>query len=229
MKKYSFVCLLLCLCLALCACAKEQETAAVPETTVAETTVETFVETTGETTESPTEAATVPTTQPPRVIGPERIDGHSVAVGEVSVTYLNELPGSVRSSSAYSACGFKEEFVLNDSQLYAEVRFTVTNKTAKEIQISDINDDFLVELIYDNRYVYSSDSASWCFFQGGAQSAVVSNSLSVGKVTLAPLATMEAQVYIPCAREVSEEMDKYLIVVFTSNYDGYENLEFIIR
>jgi hypothetical protein len=58
---------------------------------------------------------------------------------------------------------------------------------------------------------------------------VVSNSLSVGKVTLAPLATMEAKVYIPCAREVSEETDKYLIVVFTSNYDGYENLEFIIR
>lgn len=173
--------------------------------------------------------ATVPTTQPPRMIGPEQIEGNAVTIQNVSVTYGTELPGTIKSSTAYSASGFKDQFVLADSQVYAEIHFTITSKTSEEIKIADIHDDFLVELIYDNRFVYSSDSGSWCFFESGAQTAVVSDMASIGSVTLAPLTTKDVIVYMPCAKEIFTELDKYLIVVFTSNYSGYENLEFTIR
>lgn len=61
------------------------------------------------------------------------------------------------------------------------------------------------------------------------KTAVVSDISGIGSVTLAPLKTKDVFVYIPCAKEVSTELDKYLSVVFTSNYSGYENFEFIIR
>ena len=86
-----------------------------------------------------------------------------------------------------------------------------------------------MELIYDNRYVFTPDSDSWCVFRAGPQVAVVSDSASVGKVTLAPLSTKDVEVYIPCAKEVSEAVDKNLDVVFSSNYSGYEIYDFVIR
>lgn len=223
MKKI-FICLLLCVCFVLCASEKAQalptEMSTVPETTVAET-----VEAT---TEEATEAMTIPTTEPPRELGPEVIDGNAVTIENVSVAYLNELPQNIKSSTTYSVCGFKDEFVLNDSQVYVEIHFTITNKTAGEMKIADIHDDFLVELIYDNQFVYSPDTNSWSFFKSGAQTAVVSDMASIGSVTLAPLTTKDVIVYMPCAKEISTELDKYLIVVFTSNYSGYENLDFIL-
>lgn len=175
------------------------------------------------------EAATIPATTLHREPGPESLEANAVAIANVSVEYLNELPNNIKSSSTYSICGFKDEFALNDSQVYAEIHFTITNKTTSEMKIADIHDDFLVELIYDNRYVYSTDTNSWSFFKSGAQTAVVSERASIGSVTLAPLTTKDVIVYMPCAKEVSTELDKYLIVVFTSNYSGYENLEFTIR
>jgi len=224
MKRKHTLTPILCLLLCLCACSHNQPSATTEPTTAAS--VETAQ---APTTEPCTEPTTVPTTQPPRVIGPEQLEGSSIAIRDVSVEYADVLPQSVKASTTYSSCGFKEEFVLNESQVYAVIRFTLTSKTTEEIKIADIHDDFLVELIYDNRYVYSPDSDSWCFFQSGAQTAVVSDSASVGTVSLAPLSTKEVSVYIPCAKDVSENTDKYLIVVFTSQYGGYENLEFTIR
>lgn len=220
-----FIIYLLCICFTMCACEKTQteitETTDVPETIVIEANVET--------TEETIEATIIPTTTPPRELGPESLDGNAVTIANVSVEYLNELPNNIKSSTTYSVCGFKDEFVLNDSQVYAEIHFTITNKTTGEMKIADIHDDFLVELIYDNRFVYSPDTNSWSFFKSGAQTAVVSDMASIGSVTLAPLTTKDVIVYMPCAKEISTELDKYLIVVFTSNYSGYENLEFTIR
>lgn len=220
-----FIIYLLCICFTMCACEKTQteitETTDVPETIAIEANVET--------TEETIETTTIPTTTPPRELGPESLDGNAVTIANVSVEYLNELPNNIKSSTTYSVCGFKDEFVLNDSQVYAEIHFTITNKTTGEMKIADIHDDFLVELIYDNRFVYSPDTNSWSFFKSGAQTAVVSDMASIGSVTLAPLTTKDVIVYMPCAKEISTELDKYLIVVFTSNYSGYENLEFTIR
>ena len=227
MKKYILI-FVLSLCLVFCGCEKTQEISVETSEVTATLTTKLIQETTLETTEPPTET-TIPATETPRVIGPEAIDGKAATIENVSVEYSNELPRNIKSSTTYSVCGFKDEFVLNESQVYAEIHFTITNKTTSEMKIADIKDNFLVELIYDNQFVYSPDTNSWCFFKAGSQTAVVSGMASIGAVTLAPLTTKDVIVYMPCAKEVSTELDNFLIVVFTSNYSGYENYEFIIR
>ena len=215
----------LLLCISLWGCGKAQETAVPTELTAVS------VETSQETTEAPTELETtaVPTTQPPRIPGPERIEGNAVIIENVTVEYQDQLPHSILSGTTCRAYGDREKLTLNESQVYAAVRFRVTGKTAEEIEIADIHDDFMVELIYDDRFVYSSDSNTPCVFQSGSQVAVVSDMSSVGEVALAPLSAKEVTAYLPCAREVSQATDKNLIAVFTCNYSGYEILEFLIR
>lgn len=215
------------LILAMAGCTDAQEK---PEETVPETITETAVpETTAIPTEAETEPPTEAVTEAPREPGPQQLEGNAAAIRDVTVEFVPELPREIKSSTTYSASGFQEEFELNDSQVYARIRFTLTNRSEKEIEVADIHDDFLVELIYDDRYVYTPDSNSWCFFRAGSQTAVVSDMASIGEVSLAPLSTKEVTVYLPCAKEVSENQDKHLLVIFTSNYSGYENFEFIIR
>ena len=175
------------------------------------------------------QSTTTPPTRPPRVVGPEQVEGNAVLLQNVSVAYCDQLPQSFKSSSSYSVCGFKEELILNESQVYAAIQFDVTNKTGTEMKIADIHDDFLVELVYDDQYVYSPDSGSWCFFQAGAKDALVSDMASLGVVYLAPLSSETVTVYIPCSRMVSENTEKNLSVVFSVNYDGLECHEFVIR
>lgn len=225
MRKTILLLIVLCLCVGLCACSGSEETFPVTEPAVTAVPTEAVTQPTVQ----PTEAAAVPTTQPPRILGPESIEGNAVTIQNVSVEFLDALPASITSSSAYSSSGNKEDFVLNESQVYSVITFTITNQTAKEIEIADIHDNFMVELIYDNTYVYSTDSESAAFFKSGSQSANVRSSSSIGKVTLSPLTTADVAVYIPCAREVSTNTDNYLIVSFLSAYSGYETFEFIIR
>lgn len=162
-------------------------------------------------------------------IGPDSREGNAVAVSDVSVTFVDELPSSIKSSTTYSVCGFKEELDLNESQVYAAINFKVTSKIAEEIKLSDIRGDFLVELIYDRLYVFSTDGESWCVVQSGSEVAVMSSGSSIGKVVLSPLSTKDVTFYIPCAKDVSTNLEKNLMVVFTTNYGGQENLDFVIR
>lgn len=237
MKKRNILCLLLILCLYLAGCtasdaapetesALEVVAAEQPETAAAEAVTETIAE---PATEATTESNTAPTTESPRVIGPDKIEGAAVTIEKVSVDYMDQLPKSIKKSTTYDFCGFKDEFVLNESQIYAVVKFTVTNQTTGEIKIADISSEFLVELIYDDQYVYSPESDSWCFFKADSQVAVISDNAGVGAAKIAPLVTKDVTVYIPCAREVYTEQEKHLNIVFTSTHSGYENLEFIIR
>lgn len=219
--------MVLCLMYVLSACTADTPTDEVTQPTVAAAT------------EVPTLAATEPVTVPPttispttvavREIGPEKIEGKAVTIENVSVDFVDDIPQNIKANSTYSVCGFKDEFILGESQVYAAIHFTVTNQTGEEIKIADIKDDFLVELIYDDRYVYSPDGDSWCFFLSGSKLAVVSAMAGVGSVKQSPLTTNDVTVYIPCAREVSTEQEKYLSVVFSVNYSGFEVLEFNIR
>lgn len=227
MKKYILL-LAVCLCCMLCACAGTAENNEPSQQTVAAAELITEPMPTA-TTVPITEPTEIPETKPPRVIGPEQIEGDSAVIANVTVDYADALPRSIESSATYRATDHKDDLVLDESQVYAVVQFRMTSKTTKEIKIADIQDDFLVELIYDNRYVYSPDNGSRSVFQSGSQIAVVGGSSSVGAVTLAPLSSKDVTVYIPCAREVSTQLDRELIVVFTSHYCGYENFEFIIR
>lgn len=162
-------------------------------------------------------------------IGPDSREGNAAAVSDVSVTFVDDLPGNIKSSTTYTYCGCQEELDLNESQVYAAINFKVTSKIAEEIELSDIHDDFLVELIYDSLYVYSTDGESWCVVQSGSEVAVMSSNRSVGQVVLAPLSTKDVTIYLPCAKDVSTNLEKHLMVVFTTNYGGQENLDFVIR
>lgn len=221
------VVMLFCLICVLSACTADMPMKEVPETTTAAATEPSTMAT--------TEPVTIPfttvppTTVPVREIGPDKIEGNAVTIENVSVDFVDDIPQNIKANSTYSVCGFKDEFVLGESQIYAAIHFTVTNQTGEEIKIADIKDDFLVELIYDDRYVFSPDGDSWCFFSSGAKLAVVSAMASVGSVKQSPLTTNDVTVYIPCAKEVSTEYEKYLSVVFSVNYSGFEVLEFNIR
>lgn len=229
MKKLGILLLVFSVCAQLlCGCAGE----AAPQTAVSEENQPLLSAPAADAPTEPlvTEApVTSPPTQPPRVVGPEQAEGRAVLLQHVSVTYCDQLPQSFRASSSYSVCGFKEDLVLNESQVYAAIQFDVTNKTGTEMKIADIHDDFLVELVFDDQYVYSPDSGAWCFFQAGAEDALVSDMASLGAVRLAPLSSAAVTVYIPCARAVAEETEKNLSVVFSANYDGLECHEFVIR
>lgn len=174
----------------------------------------------------PTEA-TIPAG--PRVIGPEVVESKSLIIRDVSVEFMDELPKSFTRTSSYSVSGNKEDFELNESQSYAAVHFTVTNQTSKEIKLSDLNDDFKLELIYDGSFTYTSASDVPSFFLAGSQSAVVYDMSSIGKVSISPLVTMDMTIFLICSKQVEENTDKILDVVFTSDYNGLETYRFAIR
>ena len=175
---------------------------------------------------APTEA-TVPAG--PRVIGPKVIESKSLTIQDVSVEFMDKLPKSFTRTSTYSVSGNKEDFVLNESQAYAAVHFTITNQTSKEIKLSDLNDDFKLELIYDGSYTYTSASDVPSFFLAGSQSAIVYDMSSIGKVSISPLVTMDMTIFLICSKQVEEKTDKILDVVFTSDYNGIETYRFAIR
>lgn len=165
----------------------------------------------------------------PRVIGPEVVESKSLTIQDVSVEFMDELPKSFTRTSSYSVSGNKEDFELNESQAYAAVHFTVTNQTSKEIKLSDLNDDFKLELIYDGSFTYTSASDVPSFFLAGSQSAVVYDMSSIGKVSISPLVTMDMTIFLICSKQVEENTDKILDVVFTSDYNGLETYRFAIR
>lgn len=175
---------------------------------------------------APTEAA-VPTG--PRVIGPEVCEGQAMTIRDVSVEFMDQLPYSVTGCSAYSFSGNKEDFVLNDSQSYAAIRFTVTNQTPEDIKLTDLKDYFIAELVYDGSFKYRSNGDNGTFFVSGSQSAVVYDMSSIGSVTISPLVTMDVTIYISCARQVAVNTDKILDVVFTTQYNGPETYRFAVR
>lgn len=165
----------------------------------------------------------------PRVIGPEAVEAEALTIENVSVEFMDKLPGSFTRTTAYTASGNKEDFVLNESQSYAAIHFTITNQTSKEIKLSDLNDDFKMELIYDGSFTYTSASDIPSFFLAGSQSAVVYDMSSIGKVSISPLVTMDMTIFLICSKQVEENTDKILDVVFTSDYNGLETYRFAIR
>ena len=175
---------------------------------------------------APTEA-TVPSG--PRVIGPQVCEGKALTIQDVSVEFMDQLPPKVTGCSAYSFSGNKEDFVLNDTQSYAAIHFTVTNQTPDDIKLTDLKDYFIAELIYDGTFKYRSNSENGTFFVSGSQSAVVYDMSSIGSVTISPLVTLDVTLYISCARQVAVNTDKILDVVFTTQYNGPETYRFAVR
>ena len=157
------------------------------------------------------------------------VEGKAVKIENVQVGFSDQLSGAVTSSSAYTIRGDKDKFVLSDSETYAVIQFSVTNLTKEEIKIADIRDNFMVELNFNNGFIYSTNSEGYCFFTSGKDTAIVSRSSSTGKLTAAPLVKVDVTLFLPCAKIVQTEVDKPLIVTFLSTYAGRESFDFLIR
>lgn len=155
-------------------------------------------------------------------------EGNAVKIEGVSVGFTDTLPSVIRSSTQYKADS--DRYSISDSEIYAVIQFTLTNLTKEEIKIADIKDNFMVELNYNNGFVYSTDSEKYCFFVSGGNYMFLSKNASMGKtISVTPLATIDVTLYIPCAKAVSEEADKPLVVTFISTYAGRESFDFLIR
>ena len=179
-------------------------------------------------TEAPVETTGGSIDRTPEVTG-DKAEGDAVTIQNVSVGFIDHLPSWVKDSSAYSFSGNKEDYELKPGQVFALISFTITNNTKGEIKLSDIKDNFMVEMNYNSGYLYHTDSNDYCIYESNGKAAFIKHSFSLGELTLAPLTTKDVRLLIPCAEEVSTETDKPLVVTFLSTYSGREAFSFRIR
>lgn len=187
------------------------------------------------TTEAPTEP---PETEPeiettPGVYardGESRVaEGRAVTISNVSVGFVDQLPRSVQEHARDHRWEL-DKLELNDSMVYSVIQFTIKNQTTDLVDLADIHDDFMVQLIYNNGYRYSTGSDLYAVFVCGANQKLQQDRSSTGfEISVAPLATQDVTVYIPCAAEAAENTQNPLSVKFISKYAGNESFDFIIR
>lgn len=155
-------------------------------------------------------------------------EGKAVKIENVAVGFSDTLPEAIRSSSQYKFD--PDRYALSDSQVYAVIQFSLTNLSREEIKVADIKDNFMVELNYNDGFIYSTDSETYCFFLSGNQYMFLKKNASVGQtITAQPLVTIDVTLYLPCAKAVSTELDDPLVVTFLSTYAGRESFDFVIR
>lgn len=154
-------------------------------------------------------------------------EGRAATIRNVSIGFSDTLPDVITSSSSYSHNA--EDYAINESQIYAVIQFNITNKTQEDMKIVDIKDNFMLQLNYNNGYLYSTNSETSSFLIMGTKYGRISKNSSSGNssgMSVAPLSSADVTAYIPCAREVSTSPDKPLTVTFLTKYSGNESFEF---
>jgi len=155
--------------------------------------------------------------------GTSKAEGRALVIENVALGFREKLPAHILDRFDHSI----DKLTLNSSQIYAAVRFSVTNLTTETVDLADLHDDFLVQLNYDNGYLYSTNTDVYSVYESGANMKMLrSNGSSGSDISVSPLVTADVTVYIPCARQVAENTDKSLTVSFISKYAGSESLEF---
>lgn len=181
---------------------------------------------------APTEAETEPAEPEVEVVtvpgkntktGTAAAEGRAIAVENVALGFRDQLPAHVREH-------FKRKddvLTLNSSQVYAMVKFTATNLTTDTVDLADLHDDFMVQLNYDNGYLYSTNTDVYSVYESGSSFKMLrSNGSSGNDIAVSPLASADVTVYIPCAKQVAQNADKPLTVSFIAQYSGSESLVF---
>ncbi|MBQ9687507.1 MAG: hypothetical protein IJV41_13330 [Oscillospiraceae bacterium] len=161
-------------------------------------------------------------------------DSDAISVENATVEFMDTLPSSVRNNSSYSAGLSRFSYALKDSETYAAISFSVTNLTKQEITIADMGKDFIVELNYDDGFIYSTQSNAVHFVQSGKDLAVINHnggsSTRIGEeISLSPLVSTEVTVYLSCAKVVSTQIDKSLVVTFRTTQTGNKQIDVMIR
>lgn len=161
----------------------------------------------------------------------EKTNDDAVTIENVSVSFVDKLPSKVTSNSSYKN-SYSSDLEPIDGQVFAEVKFKVTNNIKEDIKIMDIHDNFMVELNYDNGFVFSTDSDVPCVFMTGKGVGFQkkhSSTSSGASFSVSPLSSKEFTVYFLCNSVVSTETDKSLMVRFYCKYPNYETHDFVIR
>lgn len=150
-------------------------------------------------------------------------EGRAVVIENVTLGFREQLPAHILKKFDHNA----DKLTLNDSQLYAVVQFKATNLTTDTVDLADLHDDFMIQLNYDNGFLYSTDSDVYSVFESGANMKMLRSSSSSGQdISVSPLASAVVTAYIPCAKQVAQNTDKSLIVTFISKYSGNESFDF---
>lgn len=179
-----------------------------------------------------TEAATEPQAEEPKIdmapgiytkSGGNIAEGRAVILENVSLGFRDQLPGHVLKKFDRNA----DKLTLNDSQLYAVVQFTVTNQTTDTVDIADLHDDFLVQMNYNDGFLYSTDSDVYCVYESGANMKMLRSSSSSGSdISVSPLASADVTLYLPCAKQAAVDTESPLKITFVSKYSGNESFDF---
>jgi len=155
--------------------------------------------------------------------------GNSVIIEKVSLGFSEGFTNEQLND--WAAGNYYKRLIIDEGQLLAAVTFKITNNTKSDIIVSDIHDEFLIELNYDNGFVYSTDSEADCLIASGSDIYVMHKMSGSGssKISVAPLSSKEVTVYFVCPAQLMTSVDKSLKVSFSSRYDGWETFTFVFR
>lgn len=152
-------------------------------------------------------------------------DGRALTIANVSIGFRDQLPSRILESRSFSH--YADKLTLNDTQVYAVISFTATNLTGETIDLADIHDDFMVQLKFNNKYNYNTNSDVYAVFESDGNCKAVRRSSTNGfDISVSPLASSDVTLYLPCARAVQENPDKPLTVTFLAKYSGSESFAF---
>lgn len=162
--------------------------------------------------------------------GAAGVEGRAIQVQDVAIGFTDVLPQVITVDASYSYNA--DRYALNDSQIYAVIQFNLTNLTGENMKLVDIKEKFMLQMTYDGKYKYATNSDIPAFMTMGNQYGMISDGSSFnspGGMTLAPLVSADVTAYIPCARKVAENPDKSLSVSFISKHAGNESFVFVFR
>ena len=155
---------------------------------------------------------------------------NDISVENVSVEFSDKLPESVQDVIPGS---MKEALALGSGQVFAMIRFTLTNLTKNEFKLADASDVFTVQLNYDDGFIFSTEDKSEFLFESegryslGGEKYVIT--AEVMNVIAPPLTEMDVTLYLPVARAVSTGTDKPLVVSFITDFAEKQQIDVKIR
>ena len=155
----------------------------------------------------------------------------SLTAENVTVKFLDRLPSSITGSAPYLAGNKSFDYTLSDSEVYAEIYFSLTNLTKKEIEINDLTDaPFVIELNFDDGFAYRTDDKRVCIYSAGKNVSAQSNTRRIGDaITIGPLVTKDITLYLMCSRLVETMVDKSLVVSFIPSYAIGQRVDVKVR
>ena len=154
----------------------------------------------------------------------------------VSVEFVDSLPFDITKQTAWRA-GLMEgfDYALNNSETYAAIQFSITNMTKQDIILNDLAGNCIIELNFDDGFIYSTNGSKPSFIKSGNNYAVMNNpsqnqSQRIGdEITLSPLVTYDVELFIRCAKAVATQADKSLIVSIRTAQPGYNKVDVVLR